>query len=243
LVLRLYNRRKTIKHLLVFVLAAWAYLYVVQALANGHSAFAQAEFKNYALTFWPLELLALYTFYQLLQARRWAWSCLLIYGGLIAYFSFIYFWQHFDKTILLLNVIYDGMLFYFLWALKSELAESFYHPAHGPYHRRDVSFYNLAVTVKFKNGEVASGVLTNWSENSCFVALKNDLAIMPGPVEVTITFENQNFHQHGLIRSSYGRRGVGITFAAQEAGPLLYDWDAFYHIMADRGFTPFLERV
>ena len=243
MVLRLFNRRKTIKYLLVFVIAAWAYLYVLQALANGYSALEQTEFKKFCFTFWPLELLALYTFYQLAQARQGAWGCLLIYGGVIAYFSFVCFWQHFDKTILLLNVIYDGLFVYFLWALKAELSESFYHPAHGPYHRREVSFYNLTVSVKFKNGEVATGVLTNWSENSCFVALQEDLTITPGPVEMTITFENQNFHQRGLIRSSYGSRGLGITFAPAAAGPLLYDWDAFYHIIADRGFTPYLGRV
>ncbi|MBP5297187.1 MAG: hypothetical protein J6Y94_07655, partial [Bacteriovoracaceae bacterium] len=153
------------------------------------------------------------------------------------------FWEYFDKTILLLNVIYGVVLVYFLWALKCELTESFYHPAHGPYHRKEVSFYNLQVALKFKNGEVATGVLTNWSENSCFVALQNDTVISAGPVEMTITFENQSFHQEGRIRASYGSRGVGITFVPHPAGPLLYDWDAFYHIIADRGFTPYLGRV
>ena len=243
MVLRLFDRRKTIKYVLVFVVAAWTYLYVVDALANGHSAFDKMQFQHFCYQFLPLEVLAIYTFYLVAQARRGAWPCVLFYGLVIAYFSFQCFWEHFDKTILLLNVIYGLVLGYFLWALKSEFAESFYHPAHGPYHRKEVSFYNLQVVLKFKNGDLANGVLTNWSENSCFVALREDTNIIAGSVEMTITFEGQSFHQVGTIRTSYGRRGVGITFMPHPPGPLLYDWDAFYHIIADRGFTPFLGQV
>jgi small nuclear ribonucleoprotein (snRNP)-like protein len=129
------------------------------------------------------------------------------------------------------------MSFYFLIFWFLELRESSYWPNYSHNTIGKKSLYNLPVEIELSNQLNISGRLTNWDENSCFIALDSSIEARNESVSIKVEYENREFVNIGEIVSSYDS-GIGVRLDSQQR-PLSFSWNDFYLVIKERGLAPY----
>lgn len=156
--------------------------------------------------------------------------------AITTYFLFL----DFSKLALLVLFFYLLFSFYLFQFYHVELEESYNNPL---YDDRDLFLPNttyLNAKIKKKDQEVADGILTNWSEEGCFILFKEKVNFK-GKCELFISFKDYSFSDFGTVVSkTKNGKGVGIKFKSKsrEKNDRPLGWQHFYEIMEELGHEP-----
>ncbi len=79
----------------------------------------------------------------------------------------------FSKLIIIALFLYTLITYYFYQFLSIEVAESYYNPLYNEDDLFPPMLKRLECELVDEKGNLATGWLTNWNENGCFVYLNN----------------------------------------------------------------------
>lgn len=157
-----------------------------------------------------------------------------IYCLLLNINVFSYFYNSFDKLILIFNFIFMVISYTFILLLRSEKKEPVYEPKFKKHFLGRKCELNIPCRVNTGSREY-SGYLTNWDSNGVFVFLDGEQKIVvKGKVDLEFDFCNKTFKNKGIVRTNYGN-GYGVSIHKNGDG---LNWKKLYNVLNDRGYKP-----
>jgi len=148
-------------------------------------------------------------------------------------------YQNYNKITLLALFIVAGFSFFFAAFWQKELEESYYNAKFDIWELNERRADDLKVQILKDKKEMMTGVITNWSDNGCFVRFHKPLKIsFSKDINLKITFNGKVFHQPA--RQVVARRdnnGAGFAFFSEDSTDL-YNWKHLYAILYDRSYLP-----
>ena len=230
--LELYRRGTIIRNQMVFIILSFVYLQIVREMAVGQSALNQKSFWLLVERHQWLFALGLVTLALTYYGKRLAKPFFVFYAVSIVFLSAQTFIHGFDKFILVLNFIYILLSYYFYLFLASELDQSLYRPGFVSNSIGAKCEYDLPVSLQSSKLK-ATGKLSNWDRESCFIVIDESDVPPRGLVDLSITFEGQKFSFQGIVSTKVGQ-GIGIRIKLKKKG--VFDWLDFYEIIQNRGY-------
>ena len=230
--LQLCKRGGIIRNQMLFVLLSVVYLQIVREIARGQSAIDKQSFLFLVEQHQWLFILGFLTLVLTYYGKRLAKYFFAIYSIGIIFLSIQVFIQSFDKIILVLNFIYILLSYYFYVFFASELERALYHPGFINNSIGTKCEYDIPLSLESSKLK-ATGQLSNWDEDSCFVFIDGGGKLPRGRVALSMLFEGQTFTFQGSIRTRVGQ-GVGIRIESKKKE--MFDWSDFYEIINNRGY-------
>ena len=231
--LELYRRGTIIRNQMFFIILSFIYLQVVHEISVGRSAVDKETFLLLIEKYQWLFALGVVTLVLTYYGKKSAKYFFIFYVIGIVGLSLQVFFGSFDKIILVLNFIYILLSYYFCLLFLSELNQSLYSPGFVSNSIGSKCEYNLPISLKSSKVQ-ASGKLSNWDRESCFVIVNNDDELPRGQVELSILFEGQKFSCRGIVSTKVGQ-GIGIRIKSNRERKM-FDWLDFYEIIQNRGY-------
>jgi len=235
------KRGPVVKNLIFFVILSFIYLFIVESINNGESALNISSLKDFCLSnifTMCFSVIVIYFIYSLRKVSKWM---LLIYFGFISFHSFAYFFENFDKLILIysfIHLLFSGY-FYIFWDL--ELKDVVYSPGYSFNQIGLLNKQNLNVKLSINELEYF-GFLTNIGENSCFIYVEGLNNIEGTKVFVSLEFEGREFCSEGELVTTFFN-GVGLkvdqSFRLQDKRT----WSEYYGIIMDRSIYPLITGI
>ena len=231
--MKLYRRGTIIRNQMIFIIFSFAFLQIVHEMAVGRSAIDKKTFLLLIEQHQWLFALGMATLVLTYYGKKLAKYFFILYAlGVIA-LSLRVFVESFDKLILVLNFIYIPLSYYFYVFFASELNQSLYCPGFVDNVIGSKCEYDLPIVLKSSKAE-ASGKLSNWDRESCFVVINDGDKLPRGCVDLSIVFEGREFSFQGIVGTRVGQ-GVGIRIKSNKKREM-FDWWDFYEIIQNRGY-------
>jgi len=230
------KRGPVARNLIFFVSLSFIYLFVLESISAGRSALSLASLQLYCLKNIYLvgfTLLVSYFIYSVKKISEWM---LLAYFVLISFYSFSFFFENFDKFVLIFSFIYllfAGNFFIF-W--KLELQDAVYSPGYNTHQIGLINKQKLNVRLKSSDLEY-SGFLTNIGDNSCFVYIHGSLIPHGKKILLFTEFNGREFCSEGEVVTTYDH-GVGLKLKENFRLKYKRTWNEYYGIIKDRGIYP-----
>ncbi len=237
--LKLKKRSTIIVNLCLYILLSSAYLHIVLSLGRGESAVDLEDFivmlssNPFLLSLMIISLFAVYNAYNFSKIIFPLFSLLVFYESMIIFFT------NFDKLILILNLSYLVMSYYYYLFWSIELSESVYRPCFSKHMIGIKSPYNIKTVIESDFSEDLDGYLTNWDGASCFINTNAKIEDLIGPVKIIIKFEGRTYSHWGDIISTFGY-GFGVRFIGVPAEESSFNWLDFFTIVSHRGLSPYV---
>ena len=232
--LELYRRGVILRNQMVFIILSFVYLQIVREIAVGRSAIDKKTFLVMLEEHQWLFVLGLIALMLTYLGKRLAKHFFVLYGISIIFLSIQIFVQSFDKLILVLSFIYILLSYYFYMFLDSELSHSLYRPGFVSNSIGSKCEYDLPVSLQSPKVK-ASGKLSNWDRESCFVVVNENDSLPRSRINLSIIFEGQKFSFQGVVSTRVGQ-GIGIRIKSEKR--VVFDWLDFYEIIQNRGYRP-----
>ncbi|TDJ04640.1 MAG: hypothetical protein E2O68_07855 [Deltaproteobacteria bacterium] len=233
--LKLYRRNTTIQNVLIVMVFSLFFLHILYAIKNGDSALNYTAFFELLQTKWPITLLFVLSFISVFFVRAFSKYLLFAFFAGIFGLGFYLFFENFNKIILLLDLIYFFVSFYFMNLWNRELDEAVYSPN---FSLHDVEIrppFSFNVTLETDKGQKINGNLTNWNKSGLFFVSERPFQATKKPIKLAVNFEDLIFEEIGLIVTKFGK-GVGIRFNFNDHANNFLGWKEFYKIIEDRGY-------
>lgn len=237
--LKYFNRTIIVYNMLIYICFSVLLLCSTKMLSEGKAFYDILNFKiflsNNTYLLFASSFLALCIYF----ISKWSSVFFMIFFLFVFGNIFYFFILADNKLVLTASFLY--LIFSFcLWLLwKDELKDVVYHPAYSFFDMDDPYIVKIKSKMSDNEGENYLGFLTNWSEQGCFIHLKNINLIKRNKVAVEIYFEGIKFSATGVIVSSYFR-GVGVKL--NNSNEVRDSWKGFYSIIESRGYKPMLQR-
>ena len=231
--MELYRRGAIIRNQMIFIIFSFAFLQIVYEIAEGRSAIDKKTFLLLIEQHQWLFILGVVTLVLTYYGKKLAKYLFILYAVGIIVLSLRVFVESFDKLILILNFIYIPLSYYFYLFFASELNQSLYCPGFVNNVIGSKCEYDLPILIKSSKTE-ASGKLSNWDRESCFVVVNEGDKLPHGHVDLSIMFEGQKFSFQGIVGTRVGQ-GIGIRIKLNKEREM-FDWWDFYEIIQNRGY-------
>ena len=231
--MELYRRGTIIRNQIIFIIFSFVYLQIVHEIAVGRSAIDKKTFLLLVDKYQWLVILGIVTLVLTYYGKKLAKYLFVLYAVGIIVLSLQIFIESFDKTVLILNFIYIPLSYYFYLFFSSELNQSLYCPGFVKNAIGSKFEYDLPVSLKSSRVE-ASGKLSNWDRESCFVVVNDGDKLPRGHIDLSIMFEGQKFSFQGIVGTRVGQ-GIGIRIKLNKQRKM-FDWWDLYEIIQNRGY-------
>ncbi len=148
----------------------------------------------------------------------------------------------FSKFNLVLIFFYLIIAFYLYQFYLYDIAEAYYIPRFGKNDLFSTGLATIQTKVVKDGNKCLEGVLTNWSEEGCFI--KGEVTSkLKGLVDLELTFENRVVCCQGVIVSRLSNdNGIGVKISANELkddqDKKTLGWKDFYGIIDEMGYKP-----
>ncbi len=238
--LKVLKQSVAMQNIIIFLLLNIFFLHVISSLANGHSAFNFAQFKENILDNNILMLLTLVAVLLVSWVKKLSAYVLL---GIILWttrMAISFYLIDYSKFVLLLIFFYlvTGGIFFLFWFLEME--EAHYHPLFNARELGNKNEFNLDCTLKIR-GRDHNGFLSNWGERSCFFVQNSpELQKIRGRGILQLDYQGNSYQNDVVVYTEYGG-GVGLIFrewSQSDENTLFYSWNELNILLSDRGFNP-----
>lgn len=234
--MKILKRNSNIINIIIFQLFSVGYLHVLYSLVDGYSSLDITTLSRSLegnLSFIGLCLLnTIFIF----MVKKISLRLLIVTATTASVISLLLFLESFNKTILLYNLLYIIISYFFCMIWKLELNEACYNSFFDRKILRPIGLNDVSVQLREVVGDrSSSGVITNWTVDTLFVATEEGKRLR-GEIEVELLYKDTNFFFKGVAVAS-NADGVGLrTFSEKKETTL--NWLDFYDIITDRGITP-----
>jgi hypothetical protein len=221
---------------MAFQLFSLVFLHVIFSLVDGYSSLNANTFLNIVENNLGLILLSFINIGLIFYVKKLSRFILMLTSATLSIICFLLFLESFNKTILLYNVLYIIVSFFFCMIWKLELEEASYNSFYDRRLLRPIGLSNANVSLKQVEGEKSfSATISNWTEETCFLVTDSDLKLR-GEVLVEIDYMNVHFQFEASVITA-STDGIGLRVLKEKKGSSL-NWFDFYDIILDRGITP-----
>lgn len=224
----------TVKNTLLFVVFSFVYTYVISCISSGVTAIDYEKFVAFVdsnilqLSLGIVSFIAIFFFIKSME------YLFLLYCILLNISVFTYFYQSFDKLILVFNFFFMIISYIFYLFIKAESDEAIYNPKFKHNFLGRKSEYKLPCRINSRGTEY-QGYLTNWDKSGVFVYFKETERVrLSGKIGLEFEFGNNVFKSNGVVRTVYDN-GYGISISRGEED---LDWKKLFNLLEDRGFKP-----
>ncbi|WP_127715605.1 hypothetical protein [Halobacteriovorax sp. HLS] len=234
--MKILKRNSNIINIIIFQLFSVIYLHVLYSLVDGYSSLDLATINRSLEGNLSFIGLCLINILFIFMVKKISLKVLIVTSATASTISFLLFLESFNKTILLYNLLYIVISYFFCMIWKLELNEACYNSFFDKKILRPLGLNDVSVKLHEVVGDRAStGVITNWTVDTLFVATE-EVKRLSGEVEVEILYKDTNFFFRGITVTS-NAHGVGIKTLNEKKETTL-NWLDFYDIITDRGITP-----
>lgn len=224
-------------NLILFLGLSFIFVYLQYAYRYHLSPFSLAYLRKSLELFWYVAAPVIFTMALVWKHHRWAVP-LYIFCVLIVSFKVIEgLFLEFNKIIVVALFCYT-VIAYFLYQFFSyylSLAS-----LNSNYSRDDLFdplLRRIPCTLRWSDNE-ASGFLTNWDEEGCFLKLSTPEKLT-SRIGVMIQFRGRTFEQEGeVVAQSIDLTGVGIKFGHAPKGLNVFNWAEFSELIHELGYKP-----
>ncbi|MCK5884847.1 MAG: hypothetical protein KAG61_14250 [Bacteriovoracaceae bacterium] len=235
---KLHKKGTIINNLSIFSVLSLLFLHIIASMGRGTSAIDWQSLLTLLKSNGPLVTCFFLTFLSIRSASKLSKFLVPIFSTLILWNSFSVFFNGFDKLILVLNLAYLIVAFYFFAFWLVELSEPLYTPGFSIEDVGRKSSFDFKVKIFFGNEMDGWGYITQVGEGSCFIAVEENLRRCRGKAKLVIDYENTIFEQYGEVITSYGG-GFGIKFLNDtERDHRVHNWNDFFTVVCHRGLLP-----
>ncbi len=235
---KLHKKGTIINNLSIFSILSLFFLHIIYSMGRGTSAMDWNALIEMLKGNVLLVVCFVLTFFSIRKASKFSKVLIPLFSSLILWNSFTIFFDGFDKLILVLNLTYLIVAFYFFNFWLVELSEPIYTPGYSIEDVGRKSPFDFRVKLFFSTEVSGWGYLTQVGETSCFVAVEDPLRKCRGKVKLIIDYENTIFEQYGEVITSYGG-GFGIKFLNDtERDQRVHTWNDFFTVVCHRGLLP-----
>ncbi|OFZ45252.1 MAG: hypothetical protein A2485_06010 [Bdellovibrionales bacterium RIFOXYC12_FULL_39_17] len=230
------------RNMVLFISLSLFFVHIQNSINTGVSSFDLEKFVSLLTTEKTMVLLSLLSIFSVLYANRISKIFFALFSFFVIYNGFATFFTKLDKIILLMNGLYVVLAYFFYLFWHFELNESVYVPGFSTSMIGKKSLYNIQVELLAEFRDPMKGIMTNWDEVGCFIALDDEFdETIKKNVKIYISFAGKEFCQWGEIISGYGN-GVGIKFfEGEDEHDLDLKWKDFFSIITDRGYDQYSE--
>lgn len=238
---KIYYRSPVIWNLVLFIFFSLVFLVLQEIYVNITTILNRGLLlKFFEERIWYLVLCGL-SMLSLIRLGRF--SKFLLIGVVLSTFvlTSINLNAEFSKMILVILFFYLLIGYYLYQFFKMDLMEPFYNPGYSNQALFEPMLSKIMCSLQDKkSGQIATGYLTNWSAEGCYVHL-NEAKALGHSVEITVHYENMDFIQPATVASkNKNLAGYGLKFLPSpktEKSDIMEWWD-FYEIIDQKGFTP-----
>jgi hypothetical protein len=231
-----------IANTLIYLVLAFLFLYLQYAYRHQLSPFSLPYLQKSAELFWYIAVSIIAAWIMIWKHHRHARTAfsiaLLIVGFKVVEGLFI----EFNKVIVVALFFYYVISYFLYQLLADHLSRASLNPNYskndlfGPLLRR------VPCTIEVE-GQIASGILTNWDEEGCFLKIEEggtDLCrALPSKINITVHFYERDFVQSGeVVAQSVDLLGVGIKFNETPKDLKIFNWAEFVELVHELGFQP-----
>lgn len=228
-------------NMILFSFFSFIFIYF-QSLFKFNTSILNNEFLHHFIqSNWPFMTLMCGTLICLLNDIRKLGASLFLalIGGTLAMTTY-YLFSEFSKIPLILLFFYLLIGFYLLQFYNVEVNESYYNPL---YDENDLFMPSRSlfhVTIYQDQEKLSDALLTNWSEDGCFLFLDN-ICKLKGKVSLHIEYKGHVFKEDAtIVSAAKDGRGFGAKFKFKEKMKKMQHlgWNSFYEIIDEMGFEP-----
>ncbi len=238
--LKIFYRSSIVWNIALFVLMSLAFIYLQYISDISKSVFTKESLLLFVQQFGFFVSVAALTMISFFAYRRRLSEVLYVLMVLLTVaYTVMNLVESFSKFSLILLFIYMIVAYYFYQFYEIDISESYYNPGYHNDELFEPMLIKIPVDVYKGDEQVATGWLTNWSEEGCF-ALVDSKKLHRGKYNIRVKFSDNEFTEEGVIVSSTrSNQGYGVRFlyskskAENELG-----WKAFYNILKELGYTP-----
>lgn len=221
---------------LIFIVLSIFFISSIQAISMGVSLFTLATLKQVALRNYFVFLVFILALISISKFKRYSQWLFLCFNILIVIKSFMFLAEGFNKLVLGLNFIYLLFSFYFFTSWELFVLKAANNPMFSDLDLEKKSRFNIVGYFEKVDGEkIASFLLTNIDEESCFVLLEDEkIQLTEKNVRMIINYENVQFESLVEVVSST-KDGIGFSFL--ESKKDLRSLSGLYKICRQRGLA------
>ena len=234
--MKILKRNSNIYNVMAFQLFSLVFMHVIFSLVDGYSSLNVETISRIVSNNLGLIVLSLVNLFLIFYVKKLSRYILILTSMSLSVVCFLLFLESFNKTILLYNILYIVISFFFCMIWKLELGEASYNSFFDRKLLRPVGLTNAKV--KVLNGEKSIlAVISNWTEETCFLVTSSKDEFR-GEVIVEINYMNVNFQFEAII-TTQSSDGFGLKVSKEKKGSTL-NWLDFYDIISDRGINPII---
>jgi len=238
--LKIIYRSAVIWNAILFILFSFIFVYFQDLYINTGSVLNIPMFKAFLLANIPFTILGLFTIYNLYRITNLGVQLYRLSIFIVLVMSIINLTEDFSKLNLMILFFYLSISFYIYQFYTVDKDESYYNPLFSESNLFEPMLKKM--NIKLYKGEelIASGQLTNWSSEGCFVRL-NEGVNLKGMYSLEIEFEDLLFTQACFIVSkTKNNLNYGFRFKTSKRKEDIdkLDWKNFYEIVDQMGYKP-----
>ena len=236
-VARIKKKSLLVWNIITFNILSMLFYYVSVAIARGFSALSVQNFIFWMReSFFTIGLFFLVIVFLLFWLSKITKYLMFAFIFLISFNIINILTTEYSKTIVFILAFYLPIAFIFLQFLTKELGESYNDKGFSSFELFSPMLKKIPVVLK-KGNLQRNGWLINWSEQGCFVFLKEGLKSTEGRYVLNILFRNVEFKFEGYVASSDSKnKAYGFLIEREDA--IKSNWDFFISKIEDMGFLP-----
>lgn len=238
---QIYSRGKNLYGLMVYLVLVFLQFYIVNCLIRNVSCLDQQYLWLFLRKWFPLMILGFIALISVYQVRKSSFFWCVFYLGLTALLSILPLFQRFDKLILFICFfeILCSYIFVNIWV--EEMKDPCFVANFDLHDLNLSSLIPLEALVEFEGGVQEKGLLTNWSEKSCFFKLATSKRLKDRSCCVSVRFDGILFKQRALIKTK-SLLGLGLDLGFEGAATKDSDqdkgWHELYSLLSERAYLP-----
>lgn len=236
--MKILKRNSNIYNVMAFQLFSLIFLHVIFSLVDGYSSLDIKTMSKLIDNNLGIIILSFVNIVLIFYVKKTSRYILILTSTTLSVVSFFLFLESFNKTILLYNILYIIISFFFCMIWKLELNEASYNSFFDRRLLRPSGLNNANVKVGEVSGnKTLSAVISNWTQETCFLVTK-DKELIRGEVVVEINYMNVDFKFQAVVITR-SEDGLGLRILNEKKETSL-NWLDFYDIISDRGINPII---
>lgn len=243
---KVYYKSPIVWNMILHLMFSLAFIYFQNIYRFNTSILNEGFYFEFAAENWPfIGLIGLTILLFFNNVTKLASIFFLAVMGITMFLTTYYLFLDFSKLPVILLFFYLLFGFYLFQFYYVEIKESYYNPI---FHKNDLfAPENNFAKVRLVRGPESipiDGILTNWSEEGCFIYFGGAQALK-GKYLIEIDFSDLIFKEQATVISSLtDKTGHGFKFKHLRKKKVnnSLGWLKFYEIMSELGYRPELLR-
>lgn len=232
--MKILKRNTNIYNVILFQLFTLVFLHVNFSLVDGYSSLDLNTLNLVLEHNLGLVVISLVNIFFIFFVKKISKYLLILTTTATSIICFLLFLESFNKSILLYNILYTVISYFFCMIWKLELDEASYNSFFDSRILRPLGLDGVKVFVN-TGATKFSGVITNWSRETFFLVVDDSVRSI-GDCEIDLSYMGVDFSFRAEIVTRTSE-GLGLK-VIDEQKLVSLNWFDFYDIISDRGITP-----